>query len=129
MYLNSISVHRFQIPKWGELILNFDFKKFWTKILWIPNKSILSQYPMILVNFGNYQHNQQILSAAEHSVIFKSQFWQPLSCNIPCIMQSFNFQCCEIMLEKMKNTFPRTAPAMSFSLLKWLYSCKSGLVS
>ena len=77
MNLNSISIHRFQVPK-----------VFWTWNLWILNESISSQYPMILVNFCNSQQTQRILSTAEHWLNFKNQFLQLLLCNIPCIMHS-----------------------------------------
>ena len=71
---------------------------------------------MILVNFGNFQHTQQILSTAELWVNFKNLFWQLLLYNISCIMHSFSAMT-KVQKEK-KNTSPRTAPAMSCSRLK-----------
>ena len=74
MNFNSISIHRFQVPK-----------VFWTWNLWILNESIFSQYPMILVNFCNSQQTQLILSTAERWEYLKILFWQLLLCNVPCI--------------------------------------------
>ena len=74
---------------------------------------------MILVNFGDSQHTQQILSTAEFWKLSKIVFLQLLLYNISYIMHSFSAMT-KVQKEK-KNTSPRTAPAMSCSRLKILF--------
>ena len=72
---------------------------------------------MILVNFGDSQHTQQILSTADYTVNFKNQFQQLLLYNTSYITHSFSAMR-KVENEMNKNASPRTAPAMSCSRLK-----------